>query len=323
MWSVVLFGSVVLALIVDHLLGEPAERWHPVVWMGRYLDAAAMRFVPMYEDAPHANTVFWQGAAAWCGGALLFATAFAVIQNLALQLPALLAVLLLGLALKPLLAMAMLCNEVAAVEVALNESLALGRERLSRLVSRETRALSASQVREAAIETLAENLNDSVVSPIFWFLLGGLPAAALYRFANTADAMWGYPGMRAGRDWRWAGKWAAHADDVLSWPGARITAALVWLLTVGRFPWATLRSEAQQTPSPNSGWPMAAFALALNLRLEKEGIYVLHAAGQAPQAQHLLLALYLARKVLLACVLSAVAAIILIAFTLLAIEGRS
>jgi adenosylcobinamide-phosphate synthase len=83
------------------------------------------------------------------------------------------------------------------------------------------------QVRESAIESLAENLNDSVVAPLFWFALLGLPGAALYRFANTADAMWGYPGMRGGRYWQWAGKWAARADDVLSWLPARITALLL------------------------------------------------------------------------------------------------
>ncbi len=84
-------------------------------------------------------------------------------------------------------------------------------------------------MRESAIESLAENLNDSVVAPIFWFVLFGLPGAALYRFANTADAMWGYRGLRHGVNWEWAGKWAARADDVLSWLPARLTALLLVL----------------------------------------------------------------------------------------------
>ena len=312
-WPWILSGALLLALLVDHVWGEPAERWHPVVCIGRYLDAAAKRFVPTQQDAPNSRAIFWQGAMVWCIGVVLFTAMFAVVELAAHALPAALAALLLGLALKPLLSMAMLLREVMAVEAALNESLALGRERLSRLVSRETHELSEPQVREAAIETLAENLNDSVISPVFWFVVGGLPAAALYRFANTADAMWGYPGMRGGRDWHWAGKWAARADDVLSWPGARITAVLVWVLYLRQISWRALRVQARQTPSPNSGWPMAAFALALNLRLEKTGVYVLNASGEYPKASHLPRVILLAKKVLLAGVLLALSAINLIA----------
>ncbi|RZL91641.1 MAG: cobalamin biosynthesis protein, partial [Variovorax sp.] len=127
-----------------------------------------------------------------------------------------------------------------------------------------------------------ENLNDSVVAPLFWFVLFGLPGAALYRYANTADAMWGYPGERNGRDWQWAGKWAARVDDVLSWIPARITALLL-ALAVWRWP-RGLWCEAHRTPSPNSGWPMAAMALSLGVRLGKPGVYMLHAAGRAAAA---------------------------------------
>ncbi len=310
--AMVMAGALILALGIDHIWGEPAERWHPVVWMGRYLDWVALRFVPAQEGASHSQRIFLQGAVYWCLGAAVFTALFAGFEYGVLQLHPAVSILLMGLALKPLLAMAMLCREVLAVEVALNQSLALGRERLSRLVSRETHNLSASEVREAAIETLSENLNDSVISPIFWFVVGGLPAAALYRFANTADAMWGYPEMRNGRDWRWAGKWAARADDVLSWPGARLTAALVWACSGMRWSWAALEEQARQTPSPNSGWPMAAFALALGVRLGKSWVYCLNPHSELPTSAHLAAALLLARKVLLAGMLSAQFAIILI-----------
>ena len=109
----------------------------------------------------------------------------------------------------------------------------------------------------------------------------GLPGAALYRLANTADAMWGYPGMHGGRYWQWAGKWAARADDVLSWLPARITALLLAVLARG-LPPATLARQARRTPSPNSGWPMAAMALALGVRLGKPGVYVLNASARDP-----------------------------------------
>ena len=196
------------------------------------------------------------------------------------QLPAWLAWVLLGLALKPLFAWRMLRDEVLAVEAALGESLDAGRARLARLVSRDVSALTESEVRESAIESLAENLNDSVVAPVFWFVLLGLPGAAVYRFANTADAMWGYRGERAGREWTWAGKWAARADDVLSWLPARLTACLLALAAV-QWP-RGLGREARVTPSPNSGWPMAAMALLLGVRLGKPGAYVLNTSGRRP-----------------------------------------
>jgi adenosylcobinamide-phosphate synthase len=107
-----------------------------------------------------------------------------------------------------------------------------------------------------------------------------LPAAALYRFANTADAMWGY------RDrWEWAGKWSARADDVLSYVPARLTALLI--VVVARNWPRTLRREAARTPSPNGGWPMAMMALALDVRLSKPGAYILHAAGRSASAADL------------------------------------
>jgi adenosylcobinamide-phosphate synthase len=152
-------------------------------------------------------------------------------------------------------------------------------------------------VRETALETLAENLNDSVVAPLFWFAVAGLPGAALYRFANTADAMWGYPGHRAGRCWTWAGKWTARADDALSWVPARLT-AMVLILAAGRLWMPGLRSEAVRTPSPNGGWPMGALALLLGVRLGKPDVYVLNAAGRAVLPQDIPLACDWSRRAL-------------------------
>ena len=229
---------------------------------------------------------------------------------------ALLVALVLGVLLKPLMALALLQSEVRAVETALTESLDAGRARLAWLVSRDVAQLSAEQVRQSAIETLAENLNDSVVAPLFWFVLLGLPGAALYRFANTADAMWGYPGLRGEgerqRYWQWAGKWAACADDVLSWIPARITALLLALAAGGGVPLRQLAQEARKTPSPNSGWPMAAMALALGVRLSKPGVYCLHARGCAPTAGAAAQAQKIVSKVAITLVVSAVIALVLI-----------
>ena len=135
-------------------------------------------------------------------------------------------------------------------------------------------------MRDAAIEWLAEDLCDSVGERLCWFALLGLHGTAAYRFANTGDAKWGYPGMRGGRYWQWAGKWAARADDVLSWLPARITALLL-ALTVRGLPLRTLARQARKTPSPNSGWPMAAMSMALGVRLAKPGVYVLNSKGRS------------------------------------------
>jgi adenosylcobinamide-phosphate synthase len=327
--------ALLLALAVDRWGGEPPARLHPVVWMGNYLGWAGKQLQRVAcQDRACANQeepdftpdfkAFWLGALAWTVVAAIVLIVAWALQMLAAALPGVLAVLLLGLLLKPLLAWAMLRSEVLAVEKALapehGGSLAAGRERLRWLVSRDVAALSESGVRESAIESLAENLNDSVVAPIFWFVLLGLPGAALYRFANTADAMWGYRGVYQGRNWEWAGKWAARADDILSWVPARITGLLLLVVSGanagGRglgHGLAALRLEAPRTPSPNSGWPMAAMALALDVCLHKPGVYALNASGRPPQAHDTQRAIAYAAKVLLALVVIAQAAIILVA----------
>ena len=112
--------------------------------------------------------------------------------------------------------------------------------------------------------------------------------------------------------WEWAGKWTARADDVLSWLPARLTALLLALVT-GGLKLKNLRREACKTPSPNSGWPMAAMALALGVSLHKPGVYALNATGRPPQALDTVLAQQHASKALVAAVLCAQAAIIFIA----------
>lgn len=276
---------LVLALLIDRYWGEPPVAWHPVVWMGHYLAWMGRRVAPQVATAPVGRD--WragiQGALAWCLGALLVVGVAVVLQTGLRTLPTWLAVLLLGLCLKPLFAWRMLRAEVLAVEAALGQSLAQGRERLSWLCSRDTVALSETEVRETALESLAENFNDSVIAPLFWFAVAGLPGAALYRFANTADAMWGYRGERQGRYWEWAGKWAAHADDALSWLPARLS-ALCLLVAVGGMSVSRVWRQARLTPSPNGGWPMGALALALDVRLGKPGVYALNATGRLPVA---------------------------------------
>ena len=317
----VLVLVLLLALWIDHRFGEPRISLHPVVWIGIYLKTCGrmtVRLPPVLA--------FVLGALAWALGAVLTGVLawglqalvfwqladFSAMPGLQSGVSAVVIALLMAWLLKSMLSWRMLHEEVSAVEAALRQSLDAGRERLSMLVSRDTSQLTASEVRESAIESLAENLNDSVVAPIFWFVLFGLPGAAIYRFANTADAMWGYRGVYRGEHWEWAGKWAARADDVLSWLPARLTALLLALLA-GGLPIATLRAEAGKTPSPNSGWPMGAMALALEVSLRKSGVYTLNPTGRQPQASDLVAAQKYASNVVLALIPIALIAIALIA----------
>lgn len=304
--------ALLLALAIDRWWGEPPAALHPVVWVGRALGACGARVAPAQATGRDLWS-FWLAALVWCALAAIVLVVSGALQWAALaHLPAWGAALALGLLLKPLLAWRMLRREVLAVEAALGESLEAGRARLAWLVSRDVRQLDAAAVRESAIESLAENLSDSVVAPLFWFVLLGLPGAALYRFANTADAMWGYPGMRGGRYWQWAGKWAARADDALSWLPARLTALLLWLAARG-VRWSALRALARATPSPNGGWPMGAMALALGVRLSKPGVYVLNAAGRTARAEDTRRAVDLASRSIAVLIPLLLAALLLIA----------
>jgi adenosylcobinamide-phosphate synthase len=267
--------SILLALLIDRWWGEPPARFHPVVWMGSYLRRAG-RGLPNHGP----RMAFFLGATYWLAGAALVAAVYGVAGAGCAKLPPWLGIVLNAVLLKPLFALRLLLSEVGAVESSLMQSVECGRARLAHIVSRDTAALDSGEVRESSLESLAENLSDSVVAPLFWFALFGLPGAAVYRFANTADAMWGYRGR-----WEWAGKFAARADDVLNFIPARMTA--VALLLVGPNRMSLLRRlpvEAARTASPNSGWPMGALALSLNVRLRKPLVYALNANGSAPSA---------------------------------------
>ena len=261
--------SVVVAGALDLTLREPPVRLHPVVAVGRYLSAAE-RLVPA---GPPFRAVI-TGAAAWLAGAVGVVAVGRLVERVADRRGRLWGSLVRGAALWPLLSARLLLAEVQAVETALGQGTEAGRAALARIVSRDVGHLEPEEVRGAAIESLSENLSDSLVAPLVWYLVAGIPGAALYRFANTADACWGY---RFGR-WEYAGRFAARADDALNLLPARLTALLLY----GGSGWPALRREAGKTSSPNAGWPMAAMALRLGLRLTKRGHYDLNPSGSEP-----------------------------------------
>jgi adenosylcobinamide-phosphate synthase len=267
--------SIILALLLDRWCAEPPARIHPVVWMGHYLKHAG-RSLPNHGP----RVALFLGATYWLAGAALVAAVYGFAGAGSAKLPPWLDVVLTAVLLKPLFALRLLLEEVGAVENSLTRSVECGRARLAHIVSRDTANLDSGEIRESSLESLAENLSDSVIAPLFWFALFGLPGAAVYRFANTADAMWGYRGR-----WEWAGKFAARADDLLNLIPARMTAIGLVLVGSNRISLLLrLPAEAARTASPNSGWPMSALALSLNIRLRKPRVYALNANGSAPSA---------------------------------------
>jgi adenosylcobinamide-phosphate synthase len=176
---------------------------------------------------------------------------------------------------------------LAAAARAVQRPLAAGdlpaaRAALRSLVSRDPSTLSPALVAAAAVESVAENTSDSLVAPLVYFLVGGVPAALAYRACNTLDAMIGYHG-----ETEWLGKAAARLDDVANLVPARLTAALLVVASalVGAAPGGALRvwlRDGARTESPNAGRPMAAMAGALGVQLEKVGHYRLGDGGALP-----------------------------------------
>lgn len=155
-----------------------------------------------------------------------------------------------------------LIREVRQVFLSLDESLEAGRRQVARIVGRETSQLSAQEVRTAALETLAENLSDGVIAPLFWLAVGGVPAMLTYKMINTLDSMIGYRTER----YKSFGCWAARIDDIANFIPARLT-ALLMVLVSGRWTLLTfVIRNGRKHASPNSGYPEAALAGILNCR---------------------------------------------------------
>ena len=181
-----------------------------------------------------------------------------------------------ALAASTLIAQRSLHNHVARVASALETgSLAAGREAVSNIVGRDTDALDLAGVSRAAIESLAENFSDGIVAPVFWLALGGLPGGALYKAVNTADSMIGHRTPRYER-FGWA---AARLDDLLNLPASRCSALLI-VAAAAIMPgasaanaWRAVRRDASRHRSPNAGYPEAAMAGALGLKLAGPRVY--------------------------------------------------
>ena len=249
--------SLVLGWMLDLLLGDPVRLPHPIVGFGKMISFGEKRL----NRGAHRRI---KGAfLALFLIALVFVAThalFAIINATAFLSP--LSSLLSTLLIFFCLAGTTLIREVRQVFLALDSSLEEGRTQVARIVGRDTHDLSAQEVRTAALETLAENLSDGVIAPLFWYMLLGVPGMLAYKMVNTLDSMIGYKTER----YKDFGCWAAHIDDIANYIPARLT-ALLMVFAAGRpqlvrFVWKNGRNHA----SPNSGYPEAALAGILNCR---------------------------------------------------------
>jgi adenosylcobinamide-phosphate synthase len=301
---------VLVALVVESVVSYPA--WlharipHPVVWAGNAISAFERWWNrPQYSFAVR-RLLGCVAVVLVVGGA--FAAGFAVQRIVGVAVGAvvgndatnvagaagfgeglLVGVLVIALVGTVGLAQRSLFDHVKNVLTSLRAGdLAASRERVSHIVGRDTRELDASGVSAAALESLAESFNDGIVAPAFWFVLGGLPGLFAYKALNTADSLIGHKEER----WRAFGWGAARADDVANLVPARIAGTL--LVSAGFAGFRVMFKDASKHASPNAGWPEAAMAGALGVRLGGPTTYdgLLHerpvfGTGPAPGAAEL------------------------------------
>ncbi|RAI43529.1 adenosylcobinamide-phosphate synthase CbiB [Rhodoplanes roseus] len=245
---------------------------HPVSWIGALIATLDRRL----------NRAEWPDASRRVAG---FATvgvllAVSVSAGLVLEMPARatapLGLVLIVVAAAVLIAGGSLDRHVGAVAGALAaEGLAGGRREVQKIVGRDPATLDEAAVARAAIESLAENASDGVTAPAVWFLVGGLPGMLAYKAINTADSMIGHRTARHGA----FGFAAARLDDLVNLPASRLTglmlvaAAAIVPGASARGAWTALRRDARKHTSPNAGWPEAAMAGALGLRLAGPRVY--------------------------------------------------
>ena len=266
---------ILVAILFDMLLGDPPNRFHPVAWMGNWIALGRRaaprtgRFVP-----------FLYGLLLIAGSVVVMSGIGYLLQVGCQKLPLVMNVVVQAAILKCAFSARSLSNAANRVFAALKVgNIVLGRLEVSyHLVSRDTSQLNEAQLAAATIESVAENSSDSVVAPLLFYSLAGLPGALVYRFVNTSDAMLGYRTMEL----EWLGKPAARLDDVLNWIPARFTAILI-LVSALFFKSLRRRTVASgfrvwwrdhsKTASPNAGHPMSAAAGVLGVELEKVGHY--------------------------------------------------
>ncbi|MCX9082897.1 MAG: cobalamin biosynthesis protein [Candidatus Methanoperedens sp.] len=272
-WSKVLL----LAVLFDIIFGEMPSHFHPVVWMGklisRFVDTAPCRYRKLYGSS---MVIFCVGITVLLARLLEFTGT------------GILGMVITAYFLKSSFSIRMLLISAIGIQKDLDSGMIEKvRRDLQTFVGRDTSRLNSHQSASAVIESLAESFVDGVLSPLFYFLLFGLPGALAYRMINTLDSMVGYkkePFLELGYA-------SAKLDDLANWVPARISIMFLFIASIfsGK-PFDSLRTSIQdhnKTASPNSGWAMAAVSGAMSVRLEKTGYHILGDKYQPPGTTHI------------------------------------
>lgn len=241
--------------LADRILGDPEGWFHPVVFFGKLISTGEKKL-------NNGNNRELKGSLMAIGFILGVYFICYGILDLANRINPLIQSILIAIGVFYCLAGKTLIKEVKAVFEATDRSTEEGRRQVSRIVGRDTSRLSPQEIRAAALETLAENLSDGVIAPMFWFALLGLPGMMAYKMVNTLDSMIGYKNER----YLAFGKSAAHLDDVANYLPARLTAYLMLAASGNWNKRSFVKQYGPMHASPNSGYPEAALAAILDCR---------------------------------------------------------
>ena len=266
---------LLLAFAMDILFGEPPGAVHPVVWMGRGIKY--LKGLPIQNRSVLGILIVMvmTGTSLLAGILIVLGTSL---------IPETAALLVMAYFLKSTFSIRMLLTTSRSImDLMHSGNINEAQEALMALVSRDTSKLDEHQIASAVIESISENFVDGILSPILFYLMLGLPGALAYKAVNTLDSMVGY----RNKEFVELGRPSARLDDMLNWIPARLSLLLIGAaaLITGSYKGALkicLRDN-NLTPSPNSGWPMAAAAGALGVRLEKPGHYVLGKEFRTPE----------------------------------------
>lgn len=265
---------IVLAVIIDMIIGEVPNIIHPVIYMGKLIEKLK-NYLPKTRIS---------GLLTILTTTFTFTAISLIILLICAYVNQWLFVIFASLLLSTTFSINFLIESVRKIQDELSEDINKARKSMSYLVSRNTEELTESRITSAAIETLTENITDSIIAPLFYTIIlslffgiiVGICGAIIYRVSNTMDAMLGYETDELID----IGRYPAKLDDVLNYIPARITGYYVVLAAVilrydYNQSYNVMKKFALKTPSPNSGYSMAATAGALNIVLVKEGVYEL------------------------------------------------
>jgi len=254
--------NIIVAYVLDWYLGDPSWLPHPVVGFGKLIAAGEHALNKgQHRKQKGASLAISLVLLVFFGiwGLLKLCTIFSPWLNTVVQI----------IMIFCCLAGTTLIREVREVFFALDRSLEEGRQQVARIVGRDTTQLTAQEVRKAALETLAENLSDGVIAPLFWYILLGVPGMMAYKMVNTLDSMIGYHSER----YLQFGCFAARMDDVANYLPARLTALLMVFAAGKPQLLSFVRRFGKCHASPNSGYPESALAGILDCRFGGPHIY--------------------------------------------------